>query len=77
MAEYYTVETLLQTLYKLYKNGYKDKYVVVSTDEEGNDYRALLNQGVLKDKEEIEEYLGEEGEGANSLYVKIEDCVVL
>ena len=75
--DYYTVESLKQTLEQLIKEGLGNKYVVVSSDDEGNDYRALINQDVLKTKDQIEEYLGEDGDAADHLYVKIEDCIVL
>ena len=77
MSEYYTVKTLKEFLEKLIAHGLENKYVVVATDYEGNDYRALTSQGALYRKEDIEEYLGEDGEDASSLYVNIEDCVVL
>lgn len=75
--EYYTVKTLKEKMEALIAEGLENKYIVIPTDEEGNDYRALPNQDVLKTKEQIEEYLGEDGEAADHLYVKIEDCVVL
>jgi len=74
---YYTVESLKQTLEQLIKEGLGNKYVVVSSDDEGNDYRALWEQDILKTKDQIEEYLGEDGDAADHLYVNIEDCIVL
>ena len=74
---YYTVESLKETLEDLIKEGYGEKYVVVSCDDEGNDYRALADQAVLKTREDIEDYLGRDGKDASSLYISIEDCIVV
>lgn len=57
--EAYTVDSLLKTLTELKEKGYGERIVVVSSDDEGNDYRELLDPEVLTDKEDIEEYLGE------------------
>ncbi len=64
--EAYTVDSLLKTLTELKEKGYGERIVVVSSDDEGNDYRELLNQDVLTDKEDIEEYLGEYDPDNNS-----------
>ena len=74
---YYTVESLNNILEDLIKEGYENKYVVVPCDDEGNDYRALGDQAVLKTKEDIEDYLGRDGKDASSLYLNIEDCIIL
>lgn len=83
MSEYYTVDTLINELTKLKAKGLGNRVVVISCDEEGNDYRGLLNQGFLISKKEIEDYLGEYDdkcgyyEGAYHCYVKPEKIVVL
>jgi len=76
-VRYYTVKSLKNALEDLVKEGYGEKYVVVPCDDEGNDYRALFDQAELKTKEDIEDYLGREGKDASSLYVNVEDCIIL
>lgn len=56
---YLTVSSLLKKLNELEKKGFGNRLIVVSSDDEGNDYGELLDQEVLTDKEDIEEYLGE------------------
>lgn len=56
---YHTVNSLLEDLTKLKAEGLGDNIIVVSSDDEGNDYRGLLNQDILYGKENVEEYLGE------------------
>lgn len=59
MSDIYTVTSLKKKLEELEQLGLGDKKVVVSSDDEGNDYRCLPDQDVLYDKSGIEDYLGE------------------
>ena len=54
-----TVNELLEKLKELQSKGKGDCYVVVPTDDEGNDYRVLPDQDIISDEEEVIEYLGE------------------
>lgn len=55
---YYTVNTLLETLQGLNEQGLGNKIIVVSTDDEGNDYRELLDCGAVATKTQIVKYMG-------------------
>lgn len=77
LMNYYTVNSLKDTLDDLIAQGQGDKYIVISSDEEGNHYRVLVDQAVLMTKRDIEEYLGDDATNEYHLPVMVEDCVVL
>lgn len=56
---YLTVSSLLEELKELEKKGFGNRIIVVSCDDEGNEYRPLPYQDILSDEDEIQEYLGE------------------
>lgn len=56
---YLTVSSLLKELKELEKKGFGNRIIVVSCDDEGNEYRSLPYQDILSDEDEIQEYLGE------------------
>ena len=56
---YLTVSSLLKELKELEKKGFGNRLIVVSADDEGNEYRLLPYQNILSDEDEIQEYLGE------------------
>lgn len=58
-AGYLTVSSLLKELKELEKKGFGNRLIVVSSDDEGNDYRPLPYQDILSDEDEIQECLGE------------------
>lgn len=58
-SRYLTVSSLLKELKELEKKGFGNRIIVVSSDEEGNEYRPLPYQDILSDEDEIQEYLGE------------------
>ena len=54
-----TVISLLKELNELEKKGFGNRLIVVSSDDEGNEYRLLPYQNILSDEDDIQEYLGE------------------
>ena len=74
MLDYYTVDTLLEELTKLQKAGLGNKNIIVSSDDEGNNYRCLLYQEILTSKKDIQEYVDPE---EHSVYVSLDNCILL
>lgn len=74
MASYYTVDTLIDELIKLQKAGLGNKNIIVSSDDEGNDYRCLLYQEILTKVKDIQEYVDPD---EHRVYVPLENCILL
>lgn len=74
MSRLYTVNSLIKALLKQQEKGNGNKYVVVSSDDEGNDYRCLLEQDILDNIDDIEDYVDAD---EASIYVDLNDCIVL
>lgn len=74
MSRLYTVNSLIGALLKQQEKGNGNKYIVVSSDDEGNDYRCLLEQDILDNIDDIEDYVDAD---EASIYVDLNDCIVL
>ena len=74
MPGLYTVNSLIKALQKQQAKGNGNKYVIVSSDDEGNDYRCLLEQDILDNIDDIEEYIDVD---EVSVYQDLNDCIVL
>ena len=74
MPGLYTVNSLIKALQKQQAKGNGNKYVIVSSDDEGNDYRCLLEQDILDNIDDIEEYIYVY---EVSVYQDLNDCIVL
>ena len=71
---YHTVDSLILKLYELHKQGLGNKYIIVSSDDEGNDYRCLPAQEVLTKEEDIARYVDPD---YHRVYVDLKDCILL